>query len=104
MEEPKHQAEVMPRRRHHHLRGPRCRCGTRRPVRQDGERVVEAFELPIEQELDGKDTGRNSPLKGYALPAGTHRIRVVNPPSGLEKELTVTIKAAESTQQIVRLE
>ena len=52
--------------------------------------------------VDGKDTGQNSPARGIALSPGKHRLKVVNPPSALEKEVEVEIRSGESATKVVR--
>nr|MBP6629622.1 protein kinase [Kofleriaceae bacterium] len=42
--------------------------------------------------LRGKKVGR-APIKGLRLPVGTHRLRLVNPPTGREKTITVEVSA-----------
>lgn len=52
--------------------------------------------------VDGADTGRNSPARDLELPAGPHRLRLVNPPTGAAQEREVDIAADTKTQVIVR--
>ncbi len=50
--------------------------------------------------IDGKDVGQVSPLVGYSLPAGKHKLRVEHTPSGhsADKELVIVAgKAAKET-------
>jgi serine/threonine-protein kinase len=51
--------------------------------------------------IDGTDTNRNSPAKNIPLSVGRHQIRVVNPPSGLEKEDTVEIRAGKAETKVI---
>jgi hypothetical protein len=50
--------------------------------------------------IDGRDTGRNTPVRGMSVPAGMHRIGL-RPPDGVMYELTVEVRAGE-TVRIVR--
>ncbi|MHB8873667.1 MAG: serine/threonine protein kinase [Myxococcaceae bacterium] len=52
--------------------------------------------------LNGQDTGRTSPARGISLAVGRHRLRVVNPPTGVEREKTVLIKAGAATREVVQ--
>ena len=52
--------------------------------------------------LDGKDTGRISPALGIALSAGKHRLRVVNTPTGVEREKEIVIRAGATTREVVK--
>lgn len=53
--------------------------------------------------VDGKSIG-NTPQMNVSLPAGQHKITLVNPEFRLRKNLTVTIKAGEVQTQIVSLQ
>jgi serine/threonine protein kinase len=53
--------------------------------------------------VDGKMIG-NTPQQNLKLSAGDHRITLVNPEFRLRKNLTVTIKAGETTTEIVTLQ
>jgi hypothetical protein len=52
--------------------------------------------------IDGKDTGKQSPQMGMSLSAGKHHLKLVNPPTGIEREEEVVIRAGGSTQKIVK--
>lgn len=52
--------------------------------------------------IDGKDTGKNSPATGLSLSTGRHRIRVVNPDTGLTREKDVTIQAGQNPPILIR--
>ncbi|MGC4118598.1 MAG: hypothetical protein QM765_29380 [Myxococcales bacterium] len=52
--------------------------------------------------VDGADTGRDSPAAGIQLPAGKHKLRVVNPPTAVEQEREVEIVADQTTKMVVR--
>ena len=43
--------------------------------------------------LDGKDTGLDSPAVAMKVKAGPHKLKVINPPSGMERELNVLVPA-----------
>ncbi len=53
--------------------------------------------------VDGKNTGRQTPLLGYQLPAGTHRV-TLKAPNGKRKELQVTIRPDKVTTKIVTMD
>ena len=52
--------------------------------------------------IDGKDTGRTSPALGISLTAGKHRLKVENPPSGVQQERDISIRAGTTTREIVK--
>lgn len=52
--------------------------------------------------VDGADTGRNSPAFGLKVSAGKHTLRLVNPPSGMERMRSVEITAGASIKEIVK--
>jgi serine/threonine-protein kinase len=52
--------------------------------------------------VDGNDSNLDSPARGIVLGAGSHRLRVVNPPSGKRQERTVEIKAGRAVQEVIR--
>ena len=51
--------------------------------------------------VDDKDAV-DSPVQGMKLAAGVHRMRVVNPPSGMSREREVTVKANETVKEVIR--
>jgi hypothetical protein len=51
----------------------------------------------------GKRRLGNTPLQGVRLPAGRHRLRLVNPQRGLTARITVRIRAGRTTRRAVRL-
>lgn len=53
--------------------------------------------------IDGVKHERTLPALGIKLTAGEHRIRLVNPYLGLEKELTVEIKKDQTIKKIIDL-
>jgi eukaryotic-like serine/threonine-protein kinase len=53
--------------------------------------------------IDGRPVG-NTPQTNIALPAGNHRVQLVNPEFNLKKNLTVTIKAGQVETQIISLQ
>ncbi len=53
--------------------------------------------------IDGVKHERTLPALGIKLTAGEHRIRLVNPYLGLEKELTVEIKKDQTIRKIIDL-
>lgn len=46
--------------------------------------------------LDGKKLGRRTPIVGHAVEAGEHTVRLVNPATGREKTVQVTVKAGRT--------
>jgi serine/threonine-protein kinase len=54
--------------------------------------------------VDGKDTGKNSPAFGLDVAAGPHKVKVINPPTGLMQERDVTCVAGQPTKVVVRFE
>ena len=52
--------------------------------------------------LNGKDTGKNSPLMSWPLSPGKYRLRVVNPPTAKSEERDIVIKPGETTRSVVR--
>jgi len=55
-----------------------------------------------EVSVDGRRAGE-SPLLGYALPPGRHKVRVRNPKLGVTRTLSVEIRPGEVTRQLVDL-
>ncbi len=53
--------------------------------------------------IDGKPTGKNSPLRDHLLPVGEHQVEVVNPPSGARASRTVVIREGKSSRLQFRL-
>jgi serine/threonine protein kinase len=51
---------------------------------------------PCEIYIDGSDTGNHTPQKDIKLPAGKHRITLVNNDFGIKETFTVDIKADQS--------
>jgi hypothetical protein len=52
--------------------------------------------------VDGRMVG-NTPQPNLQLPAGKHKIQLVNPAMGLSKTVSVTIKAGQVTTQVLNL-
>jgi tRNA A-37 threonylcarbamoyl transferase component Bud32 len=52
--------------------------------------------------IDGKSVGE-TPVVGLALSAGTHRVRLENPPLGVVRDLVVEIRPGEHHREVVRL-
>lgn len=55
---------------------------------------------PCEIVIDGRATGLTTPQRAIGLPAGSHRITLLNSEQSIEKTLTVRI-AANSTEKVV---
>jgi eukaryotic-like serine/threonine-protein kinase len=53
--------------------------------------------------IDGRPIG-NTPQMNVALPAGNHRVTLVNPEFNLKKNLTITIKPGQTETQIISLQ
>ena len=51
--------------------------------------------------VDGKDTGLTSPARSIKLPAGKHTVRVVNPPSHLERYKDVHIQPGKTSVAVI---
>jgi serine/threonine protein kinase len=54
--------------------------------------------------LDGRRLPNNTPIFGFKVPAGRHRLRFVNPELGLAKEAEVTVEAGEVKTVAVSLQ
>lgn len=52
--------------------------------------------------IDGRDTKLDSPAKGIVLPVGLHRLRLVNPPSGVAREVLVEVSAGATVRRVIR--
>ena len=50
--------------------------------------------------IDGKDTSLSTPRRGLSLPAGTHRITLINNEFGIRESYTLVIKTGEATKAI----
>lgn len=55
---------------------------------------------PCEIHIDGKPTGLTTPQRSIALPAGSHRITLVNAAENVRKTVAVQIAAGQSTKLI----
>jgi len=55
---------------------------------------------PCEIYIDGSDTGNHTPQKDIKLPAGKHRITLVNNDFGIKETFTVDIKADQTEKAI----
>jgi hypothetical protein len=55
---------------------------------------------PCQILIDGKDTGLVTPQRNISLPAGRHRIVLVNSEHGIRESFIVTIKAGETVKEI----
>ncbi|MBN2358020.1 MAG: serine/threonine protein kinase [Deltaproteobacteria bacterium] len=54
--------------------------------------------------VDGKPSGRNSPLQEYELEVGPHLIEVVNPPTGARAQKRIVVKKGKSLDLRFRLQ
>jgi eukaryotic-like serine/threonine-protein kinase len=50
--------------------------------------------------IDGRDTGKVTPERALELPAGSHRVTLMNNEFGIKESFSVKIKAGESTRSI----
>jgi hypothetical protein len=55
---------------------------------------------PCEIVIDGKATGLTTPQRSIPLPAGTHKITLVNSAEGIKKTVSVQITADKPTKVI----
>jgi hypothetical protein len=55
---------------------------------------------PCEIYIDGKATGLTTPQRSISLPAGTHKVTLVNAAEGVKKTVPVTITADQPTKLI----
>jgi len=53
--------------------------------------------------VDGKDTGKVTPLVNYKLPCGSHRLRLVNTDLDIKKTVRVTVSPDKPFKQLFRL-
>jgi len=75
----------------------------RRPSRR-GKGTLDVACLPwCEIWIDGRPTGKSSPLQGFPLPTGRHTVEAKHPPSGASKVQKVTIKRDKRSQVRFRL-
>ena len=52
--------------------------------------------------VDGSDTGKNSPVSDLKVVAGKHKLKVVNPPSGAERERDIVVPVDGVQREVVR--
>jgi serine/threonine-protein kinase len=52
--------------------------------------------------IDGKDTTRVSPAIGISVAPGKHKLKVVNTPTGIEQEKEITVKAGQTTKEVIK--
>jgi len=55
---------------------------------------------PCEIEIDGKSTGLRTPQRAITLPAGAHKVTLVNSDASVNKTLMVQINAGQSTKLV----
>jgi hypothetical protein len=53
--------------------------------------------------IDGRNTGRLTPVIGYRLPCGQHRITLRNSEAGLQKTKDVLLRSGRAYREIVSL-
>jgi hypothetical protein len=58
---------------------------------------------PCQILVDGRATGLNTPQRAMSLPAGAHRITLLNPAESIKKTFAVQITASKSTKLIENL-
>jgi hypothetical protein len=54
--------------------------------------------------IDGRNTGKLTPLVGYKVPCGRRRIRLVNPELNLEKMESVILRPGEQYKKIFQMD
>ena len=54
--------------------------------------------------VDGRNTGKLTPLVGHKVPCGRRRIRLWNPELNLEKTESVILRAGEQFKKIFQLD
>jgi hypothetical protein len=52
--------------------------------------------------IDGRMVG-NTPQQGIPLNPGRHKVQLINPPMGLSKTISVTIKTGQVSTQVLNL-
>lgn len=90
---------------HRPERAPAEPPATRRPTRQIAEPAGEgtlkiSSKPPCEIVIDGKPTGLVTPQLSIALPAGNHRVTLVNREKDIKKTLSVQI-SANTTEKVI---
>jgi hypothetical protein len=53
--------------------------------------------------IDGKDTGKVTPLVDYKVPCGKHKVTFKNPEIPVEKSENITVKAGEKFKKVIPL-
>jgi hypothetical protein len=94
--------EAAPRRGERAAREPAAARASR--ARGDAEpaegRLMISSKPPCEIVIDGRSTGLTTPQRAIALPAGHHRITLVNSEKAIRKTLTVRI-TADTTEKVI---
>ncbi|HEX5657338.1 MAG TPA: PEGA domain-containing protein, partial [Polyangiales bacterium] len=74
------------------------------PAAEGGQGTLRINSRPWAQVvIDGRPIG-NTPQMNVPLPAGNHRVQLVNPEFNLKKNLTITIKSGQTETQIIALQ
>jgi hypothetical protein len=55
---------------------------------------------PCQIFIDGKDTGKKTPQRDLTLPAGRHKITLINNEHGIKESFSVTIKPGQTVKEI----
>ena len=75
----------------------------RRPGRATGEGEIVVNSIPWARVfLDGRDTGRNTPVRSLKLRAGQHQLGL-RTPDGTMHTFTITVRAGETHRVMRRL-
>jgi serine/threonine protein kinase len=103
--EPPAEAVRPPRSHRTPVRRPRSPTPDRppRPPRRAKGQVVIKSDPWAYIHVDGRDTGRTTSAQPFSLPAGRHRIELVNPALGLRQSLEIEVEADGLVRRFVRL-
>ncbi len=72
-----------------------------KPAKPSGEGVLMvSSKPPCEIVIDGKSTGLTTPQRSITLPAGAHKVTLVNAPAGIKKTIAVKITRDQPTKLI----
>jgi len=75
---------------------------TRPPRRAKGQVVIKSDPWAYIH-VDGRNTGRTTSAQPFSLPAGRHRIELVNPALGLRQSLEIEVEADGLVRRFIRL-
>jgi outer membrane biosynthesis protein TonB len=70
-------------------------------ARADGKGTLQlAAKPPCEIIIDGRKTGLTTPQRDLDLPAGKHKVTLINKEHGIKEAFSVTVKAGQSTRVV----